>query len=62
MISTNLEKQKDTIKNILQFLILKSNYLTEKRLQKLFYLAEIEYIHRYGKRLSDVTFVSHKYG
>lgn len=62
MTDTDLEEQEYIIKNVLQFLISKSDYLTEKRMQKLFYIAEIEYIQKYGKRFSDVTFISHKHG
>jgi len=58
----NLEKQEETIKNILLYLISNSKYLTEKRLQKLFYIAEIEFIHRFGQRMSIVDFINHKHG
>jgi len=58
----NFDSKQEVIKNILLFFISNSKYLTEKRLQKLFYIAEIEYIHRFGERFSNVNFINHKHG
>ena len=62
MSEDNIEEHENIIRNVLQFFISKNDYLTEIRLQKLFYIAEIEYIHKYGKRFSGVTFINHKHG
>ncbi len=46
------------VKNILKI----AGPLPQKKLQKLTYLAEIEYIEKYGERLSDLSFVHYYYG
>lgn len=58
----NLGREESIARNIILFFVSNGDYLTEIRLQKLFYATEIEYIHKYGKRLSNVDFINHKHG
>lgn len=50
------------VKDIIVYLTSESEYLTQKRLMKLFYLTEIFAIEMIGKRLTNVKFYNYYYG
>lgn len=50
------------IRDIIVFFTYKTQYLTEIRLNKLIYLAELYSIEKLGKRLLDIDFFSYHYG
>lgn len=50
------------LREIIVYLSYKLEFLTEKRLMKIFYLAELYHIEKYGKRLSDLRFLNYTYG
>ncbi len=45
-----------------QYILLKYGPLPQKKLHKLAYLSEIQYIKKHGKRLSDLSFKKYYYG
>ncbi|MCL4320881.1 MAG: Panacea domain-containing protein [Candidatus Thermoplasmatota archaeon] len=47
---------------LVQYILLKYGPLPQKKLHKLAYLSEIQYIKKHGKRLSDLTFKKYYYG
>ncbi|MCD4841959.1 MAG: SocA family protein [Methanosarcinales archaeon] len=50
------------IRDIIVFFTYNTKYLTEIRLNKLIYLAELYSIEKLGKRLLDIDFLSYRYG
>jgi len=48
--------------NIICYFAAKTKYLTEKRLQKLIYTAELYYIEEFCKRLTNIRFKNYNYG
>lgn len=50
------------LRDIIVFFTYKTKYLTEIRLIKLIYLAELYAIEKLGKRLTDIEFISYYYG
>ncbi len=48
--------------SLVKYLLSKYGPLQQKKLQKLAYFAEYEYIKKYGKRLSDLSFKRYYYG
>jgi uncharacterized phage-associated protein len=47
---------------LIEYLLKEYGPLPQKKLQKLAYLAEIEYIKKHGERLSDLSFKRYHYG
>ncbi len=47
---------------LVEYLLKKYGKLPQKKLQKLAYLAEIQYIQKHGERLSDLSFKRYYYG
>ncbi len=47
---------------LVKYLLKNYGPLPQKKLQKLAYMAEIEYIQKHGKRLSDLSFIKYYYG
>jgi uncharacterized phage-associated protein len=50
------------LQNLICYLAAKTGYLTEKRVHKLLYTAELYYIEHFYKRLTDVKFKNHNFG
>ncbi len=50
------------LRDIIVFFTYKTKYLTEIRLVKLIYLAELQAIEKLGKRLTEIEFKSYHYG
>lgn len=50
------------LRDIIVFFTYTTEYLTEIRLVKLIYLAEIYAIEKFGERLTNIDFISHYYG
>jgi hypothetical protein len=50
------------LRDIIVYLTFKTKYLTEIRLTKLIYIAEIYSIEKFGRRLSEINFLSYYYG
>lgn len=57
-----MEKVKISGSDLVKYLLSKYAPLPQKKLQKLSYFAEYEYIKKYGKRLSDLSFKRYYYG
>ncbi len=49
-------------KELIEFIIGQSGTLTSKKLQKMVYLIELEYIKKHGERLSNLVFKNWHYG
>jgi uncharacterized phage-associated protein len=47
---------------LVKYLLKNYGPLPQKKLQKLAYMAEIEYIKKHGKRLSDLSFIKYYHG
>jgi len=47
---------------LVKYLLKNYGPLPQKKLQKLAYIAEIEYIKKYGERLSDLSFIKYYHG
>ena len=50
------------LENIICYFAAKTKYLTEKRLHKLVYTAELYYIEEFCKRLTNIPFKNYNYG
>lgn len=50
------------LENIISYFAAKTEYLTEKRLHKLVYTAELYYIEEFCKRLTNIQFKNYNYG
>ena len=50
------------LRDIIVYLTFKMKYLTEIRLTKLIYIAEIYSIEKFGRRLSEINFLNYYYG
>ena len=50
------------LRDIIIYFAFKTKYLTEIRLTKLIYIAEIHSIEKFGRRLSEVNFLNYYYG
>jgi uncharacterized phage-associated protein len=50
------------LENIICYFAAKTKYLTEKRLHKLVYTAELYYIEEFCKRLTNIQFKNYNYG
>lgn len=57
-----MKKNLQKIRDILIFFTYKAPLLTATRLQKLFYLAELRFIEKTGKRLTGAKFLNYYYG
>lgn len=54
--------KRSELQDIIIYLTRKMPYLTEIRLNKLIFAAEIYYIEKYGKRMTDIPFIHYHYG
>ena len=57
-----MENMKISGVDLVKYLLSKYGPLPQKKLQKLSYVAEYEYITKYGKRLSELSFKHYYYG
>ncbi len=57
-----MEKVKISGVDLVKYLLSKYGPLPQKKLQKLSYFAEYEYVKKYGKRLSDLSFKRYYFG
>lgn len=61
LVGVTLDEEK--ARNVIMYLVFKSpRYLSTSRLQKMAYLAELEFYREYGERLTGAEFYNHYYG
>lgn len=55
-------EQEKILRDLIIYIIYRSEYLTQIRIQKLFYLCELRHIEKLGRRMSNAVFYNYKNG